>query len=359
MPPTRESTREPAREPSREPTRNTRPIQLAGLRGFEATARRLSFTLAARELHLTQSSLSRQVATLERQLGARLFIRHTRALELTAAGERLFAAATRALQAIDSSVAEIRGSDGPPRVSVGTYASFASLWLVPRLAAFQQAHPEVEVRIDAADRVVDLDAEGLDVAVRRVRVDLPLGADAVALLVEEVTPALNRRLLDRQDRKLDSPADLVSLPLIELEAGPRSLNWSWSGWLEYAGVAGDHPRARLRFSYFDQSVQAAIRGQGAAIVPTPFIDDLIALDDLFAPFATVRKPTGFRYVLVTNPRRAHLVQVQAFRAWILEEFERGSARAWRGVCVRPDPAARSRASASPARSTPRVRRTSS
>lgn len=341
------------------PPRKARPLQLAGLRGFEASARRLSFTLAAAELHLTQSSISRQVAALERQLGTPLFVRRTRALELTAAGERMFAAARQALSAIDRSADEIRGLDGPTRVSVGTYASFASLWLVPRLAAFQQAHPEVEVRIDATDRVVDLDAEGLDVAIRRVSAAIPIDENTVPLVVEEATPALDRRLLERLGVRPESPADLAPLPLIELETPPGKLGWTWSKWLEFAGAGQDHRPARLRFSYFDQAVQAAIRGQGAAIVPTPFLDDLVGMGDLVAPFPSVRMPTGLRYVLVTNPRRAHLAHVQAFRAWLLDEFERGAASAWRQACVRPARGARSGASASPARSRPRAPRTSS
>ena len=340
-------------------TRRARPLQLAGLRGFEATARRLSFTLAASELNLTQSSISRQVAALERQLGTPLFVRRTRALELTAAGERMFEAARQALSAIDRSADEIRGVEGPTRVSVGTYASFASLWLVPRLAAFQQAHPEVEVRIDAADRIVDLDAEGLDVAIRRVSISTPIDENTVPLITEEATLALNRRLLERLGVRLESPADLATLPLIELETAPRKLGSTWSKWLEFAGVATDHRPARLRFSYFDQAVQAAVRAQGAAIVPTPFLDDLVTLGDLIAPFPSARMPTGLHFVLVTNPRRAHLAHVQAFRAWVLDEFERGRAREWRSVCVRPERDVRSRATASPARPRPRAPRTSS
>lgn len=312
-----------------------RPLPLGGLRGFEASARHLSFTLAARELHLTQSSLSRQVAALEQQLGAPLFERRTRALALTAHGERLFAVTREALAAIDRSVGEIRGGDGPPRVSVGTYASFASLWLVPRLAAFQQAHPEVEVRIDAADRMVDLDAEGLDVAIRRVRIDAPLPADAVALATEESCAAVNRRLLERTKIRLSRPEHLASLPLIELENTARNPGSSWSKWLGFAGVSSEHAAARLQFTYFDQAVQAAIRGQGAAIVPSPFLDDAIALGDLVAPFPHLRMPTGMRFVLATNPRRAHLAHVQAFRNWVIDEFEHGAPHDGRLLCVRP------------------------
>jgi len=152
--------------PSAAGRRRRRPIGLAALRGFEAAARQLSFTVAAQELNLTQSSISRQMAALERQLGKPLFVRKTRALALTAAGMQLQHAVRQALTAIDQSVDEIRGVANAQRVTLSTYASFASLWLAPRLAIFQRRHPEIEIRLDASDRVVDLQAEDIDVAIR-------------------------------------------------------------------------------------------------------------------------------------------------------------------------------------------------
>ena len=145
-----------------------RPIGLAALRGFEAAARRLSFTDAAAELNLTQSSISRQIATLERQVGKALFVRKTRALLLTPAGAQLQQAVQQALAGIDRSVDALRGAGSAQRVTLSTYASFASLWLVPRLALFQRLHPGIEIRLDASDRVVDLQAEDVDLAIRWV-----------------------------------------------------------------------------------------------------------------------------------------------------------------------------------------------
>jgi DNA-binding transcriptional LysR family regulator len=176
--------------------RAARPIALAALRGFESAARHLSFTLAAAELNLTQSSISRQIASLERQIGKPLFVRRTRALELTPAGERLYATVRQGIGAIDRCIDEIRGVGGPPRVTVATYASFASLWLVPRLAAFQKAHPQVEIRIDAADRPVDLEAEEIDLAIRWLRPGSSVDPSALLLCEEEVAPALSPRLIE-------------------------------------------------------------------------------------------------------------------------------------------------------------------
>lgn len=172
--------------------RRRRPIALAPLRGFEAAARHLSFTLAAQELNLTQSAVSRQIAALERQLGKALFVRRIRALELTAAGTRLQQAVRQTLAAVDQCVDEIRGAGAGRRVTLSTYPSFASLWLAPRLAQFQREHPGIEIRLDASDRLVDLQAEDVDLAIRgQPAGPLPPGA---TLLVEDiVAPVLSMR----------------------------------------------------------------------------------------------------------------------------------------------------------------------
>lgn len=307
-----------------------RPVGLAGLRGFDAAARLLSFTAAAQELHLTQSSISRQIAALERQVGSALFVRRTRALELTAAGERLAQVVRQALASFDRTVDEVRGLGGPPRVTIATYASFASLWLVPRLPQFQQAHPGIDIRIDASDRMVDLEAEGIDLAIRWLRPGRGVPADAVTLLEEVAAPALAPRLLADSKRRgiaLRTPADLGQLPIIAMDDSALSTPYSsWPVWCSFAGIASLEGTGRLVFTYVDQSVQAAVRGQGVAMVRTPFLDDLVAGGDLVMPFPRLRMPTGYRYYLLTHPQRQALPHVAAFRAWIIAEFERGPHR---------------------------------
>lgn len=318
----------PARRtgPPAVPHRRSRPIGLAGVRGFEAAARHLSFTLAAQELHLTQSSISRQVAALEREVGRPLFARRTRALELTPAGERLHAAVRAGLAGIDRAVAQVRGIGVQPRVTVTTYASFASLWLGPRLAAFQRAHPGIDIRIDASDRMVDLEAEDVDLAIRWTRA-AQMPAAAEPLLDEEINAAVSPRVLDALGAPLGSPEALAALPLIEPDDSMPSARYSnFDAWCEAAGIAPLDPPGRLYFTYVDQAVQAAVRGQGAAIVRTPFLDELVATGDLVVPFPHLRMKTGFRYYLLANPKRAALPQVAAFREWLVEAFRRGPAR---------------------------------
>jgi len=318
------STRPPRRAARR------RPIPVGALRGFEASGRLLSFTLAADELSLTQSSISRQVAALERQVGKKLFARKTRALALTGAGDQFLRVVRQSLAAIDHTVEEIRGTSGPPRVIVTTYASFASLWLVPRLAAFQRAHPEIEIRIDAVDRAVDLEAEGVDVALRWCRPQAA-PAHAIRLVDEEITPAVSPDLLERSGVAIRKPADLLQLPLLEMDNQmPTSLASSWSRWFEAADVAAEEQRpkaGKLYFTFIDQSVQAAVRGQGVVLGRTPFLDDLVAAGQLVMPFPTLRLHTGYCYFLIENRERGDLAHVAAFRSWLNEEVRRGPQRA--------------------------------
>lgn len=306
--------------------RPRRRIGLAALRGFEASARLLSFTRAADELSLTQSSISRQVAALERQIGRALFARRTRALDLTPAGAKLLRSVQTALGQVDRTVDEIRGDGQGARVSLATYASFASLWLVPRIAAFQREHPGIELRIDAGDRFVDLEAEGVDLAVRWTRPgSVPRGA--LHLLDEEVTPALSPLLLERSGVVLRSPRDLFQLPLLELDDGlPTSAASAWTRWFDYAGVRGAPPAPRLLFTFIDQSVQAAVRGQGVVLGRSPFIDDLTASGDLVTPFPRLRMPTGFGFWLIEREASRDAPHVAAFRNWLTLEFERGPRR---------------------------------
>lgn len=309
-------------------TPRRRPIGLASLRGFESAARHLSFTQAADELHLTQSAISRQVAALEGEVGHRLFVRKTRALVLTPAGERLARSARQVLSSVDRAVDEIRGQTGSPRVSVTTYPSFASLWLVPRLAGFQREHPNLEIRIDAQGRRVDLETENIDLALRRCR---PQEAppEAVRLLDEDVTPALSPELLNRYGGRLQSPSELLRVPRIEMEDDvSRDSTGDWLRWLEHAGVdvGAESVFPVMVVAYIDQSMQAAARGQGSVLAYNPFREEMVASGQLMLPFPDLRVATGYSMFLVANPVSRGRPPVRQLHAWLLEQFQRGPAR---------------------------------
>jgi LysR family glycine cleavage system transcriptional activator len=314
----------PAAGDGRRPIRR-RPIGLAPLRGFEAAARLLSFTLAAAELHLTQSAISRQVAALEADLGVRLFARRIRSLVLTSAGERLLRAVQPSLAGIDRTVNEIRGTGTAPRLVLTTYPSFASLWLVPRLAAFQRAHPGIEVRIDADNRALDLEAEDVDLALRRSTPrDAP--SDAVCLAEEEVTPALSPELLNRYGGSLEVPADLLRLPLIEIDDDlPGDAAGTWSNWFASAGIGEERDASTpiMVVTFVDQSMQAAARGQGVVMARRPFLDDMLATGQLVVPFPQQRVKTGYNTYLVVNRHSRKRKEVAQLRTWLLAEFAAG------------------------------------
>ncbi|WP_372662921.1 LysR family transcriptional regulator, partial [Hydrogenophaga sp.] len=155
----------------------TRPISAGHLRSFEAVARHLNFRAAAEELSLTQSAVSRQIQALEDEVGAPLFLRHTRSVELTSAGQQLLRSASAALERIDASVRQIRQSVGRKSVAITTWASFGTMWLIPRLEAFQREHPDIDIRIDASDVAVDMSTADVDLALRyTVPQNAPQGA---------------------------------------------------------------------------------------------------------------------------------------------------------------------------------------
>src|SRR5262249_34102960 len=147
------------------------------IQGFEAAARNLSFTKAAQELSITQSAVSRQIKALEEHLGVALFERRHRALSLSAAGRTLYAAANELLQRLQETTDGLRAEGASRQLTVTTTSGFASLWLIPRLKGFTARNPDVDVRISATYKAIDLERSLIDVAVRYAREeDAPAGA---------------------------------------------------------------------------------------------------------------------------------------------------------------------------------------
>jgi LysR family glycine cleavage system transcriptional activator len=178
--------------------------------------------------------------------------------------------------------------------------------------------------------MIDLQKEGVDLAIRWLRPGAPVPNDAVTLLDELTNAAVSPRLLAATTPKnvtLRVPQDLNQFPLLAMDHSVFSSPYSsWAMWCEFAGIAPIEGAARLYFTYVDQCVQAAVRGQGVALVRTPFLDDLVASEDLVQPFPELRMPTGYRYFLVVNRDRAQLPHVAAFRDWVIGEFARGPHR---------------------------------
>ena len=290
-----------------------RPLALAGLRGFEAVARLGSFSRAAAQLHLTQSAASRQIQTLERALGTVLFTRGTRSLSLTPAGRDLLRAVRDGLDGIDAAVTRIRGRDARKTVTLTTYASFASMWLLPRLPEFSARHPDVDVRIVASDAFIDLAAEGCDLAVR-YGPELGVPAGGEEMFRDAVFPVCSPALLAR--RPIAGPADLRAHVLLRFEySAARYDVLTWEGWFAAHGIKPVRPKSSIGFTYLDQMVQAALRGQGVAIARAPLVADLLHAGDLVAPFGDMTV-AGYSHYLMVSPLARHRDEVAAFRTWL-------------------------------------------
>lgn len=301
------------------PTSRSRPVSVGQFRAFEAVARLLNFRAAADELSLTQSAVSRQIQALEDEIGVPLFLRHTRSVQLTGAGAQLLRAVDPALDRIDSAVRQIRQGAGRRSVAITTWASFASMWLIPRLEHFQREHPDIDIRIDATDNAVDLNTADVDLALRYA---LPhaVTAGAQRLFGEHLTPVASPWLLATQP--LHSPQDLAHCTLIEAGDAYRTnhLQWlTWQRWLDNFGQPGARlePKRWLFFNYAHQILQAALTGQGVALARTPLVADSLVSGALVEPLPQARLDSPLAYWLVRGPRGSQRPEVDAFCTWLL------------------------------------------
>jgi LysR family transcriptional regulator, glycine cleavage system transcriptional activator len=295
----------------------SRPPSLDLLRGFEAAARRSSFTLAAQELFVTQSAISRQVKALEADLGVRLFERRHRAIRLTPAGQTLLRATDQALRLLADVAADLRAGEARRPLTVTCSVGFASLWLVPRLLEFRDAQPEIDLRIDANNRLVDLERDGIELAVRYCPPELaPAGARR--LFGEEVFPVCAPGVAANAGRPLATPQDLVHHVLLHFGDDDSVLpSASWTFWTEAMGLGRLAPAGSLRFSHYDQVIQAAVEGQGVALGIGPLVRRHLEQGRLVAPFEQ-RFATPRGYYLATSARGRGRADVRAFSDWLVE-----------------------------------------
>jgi DNA-binding transcriptional LysR family regulator len=279
------------------------------LRGFVCAARHLSFTLAADELCLSQSAISRQVQTLESALGVKLFVRGTRSLALTEAGVELAARAEVWLAEYGRLAARLR-TPLRPTVNITASVGISALWLVPQLRDFQSAHPEVDVRIATTNRVVDLAHEDIDLALRYCADrDAPPGSWRLFgdTLIPVAHPSIGAGLV----------LDASTLPdQVLLDYDGANYPWlSWSAWLAAEGLESVEPRSRLRFSHYDQVIHAAVSGQGIAIGREEMLLSHLKDGRLVALCSDRREVTGRGVWLVPAPTPMR-EEVALFADWV-------------------------------------------
>lgn len=296
-----------------------RPLGVGPVRAFEAVARLSSFRAAGEELHLTQPAISRQIRALEDEVGATLFHRGTRHVELTSAGAALLRAVAPWLDRLDATVRQIRAQGARQRITVTTFASFASLWLIPRLPAFQREHPGIDLRLATDDAMAEADDPEIDFALRYVRSDqVPPGAEP--MFGEVLTPVASPALEASLGRPW-KPADLAAQTLLEEDDHRPSAEYlSWRHWLRLHGPAGLEPRGWLFLNYTYQQIQAALAGQGVALARMALVHESLARGELVEPFGAARRVTSpYGYWLLRWNRGTASEPLQAFEHWVLQQ----------------------------------------
>ncbi len=290
---------------------------LDAIRGFVAVARRMSITLAAKDLCLTQSAVSRQIQSLEQHLGTPLLIRKHRAIALTEAGEKLLHLASPWLDRLSEYSESLHQRDRVRPVTITAPISVTSLWILPRLGEFQDAHPSIDVRVSANNRTLNLRQEGIDLAIRYARKgDIPHGA--VRLFGEKVLPMASKKVAARAFKNPDA---LLNEVLLELDE--RVLPWlRWSDWLTAIGMPGAKPKAYLHLNQYDQVIQAAIEGHGVALGRVALVLSMLKDGRLVALADHGFGNSDYAYWLIDespSPRG----EVQEFRNWIINEVQLG------------------------------------
>ncbi len=283
---------------------------LNSLRLFEAAARLLSFKNAAEELLLTPSAVSHGIQSLEQWLGTPLFLRGSRGLLLTEAGNAYYPIVRNALAALAGGSARIAARHGAGgALSISAAPTFAARWLVPRLPGFRARHPEISVVIDTVRDRSELSEDGVDLAIRMGRGGWQ-GLRADLLMTETLQP-------------LCCPALLPSLAgLSELDAAPLlhvvSASEDWRYWAQAAGRPLPDPARGLRFDTIHMALEAACQGLGVVIGRLPLAEPELQSGRL-VPAWSPRVPSNVGYWLVMAEADADAPRLTAFRNWMLQE----------------------------------------
>jgi len=245
------------------------------VKGFVAVGRRMSITLAAEELCLTQSAVSRQVATLEQALGLKLLQRGYRAISFTPEGERFFKVADLALRQLQDTMGALSPRHERQPVTITASIGVIGLWLLPRLGALNQALPDIDVRIATSNKLVDLQAENVDIAIRYCAPEAaPPGA--FALFDETLVPVAHPSLQLRGR----PPAEVIRQhTLLEFDEPKRP--WlQWQEKLQRLGLEGLKPKGFIHFNQYDQLIHAATSGRGVALGRQVLVAPLIEAGSL-------------------------------------------------------------------------------
>ncbi len=292
-----------------------RVLPLLALRAFVETGRQGSLKAAAEAMGVTSGAISQQIRLLEQRVGTALFTRTRYGVRLTEAGLRVHPELVRAFDQIERSLDNLEAAADRKTVTVSTVPSFAASWLAPRLGRFTDAHPDVEVRVEASGKLVDLRRDRIDVAIRHGLGDYP-GFEIRHLMTPVFLPVASPNLL-QAGPPIEAPEDCLNYPLLQ-----DSDRAEWRLWLKAHDVADD-PRAERGSSFDDDFtlIRAAISGQGLALVRDIYAAEEIASGRLALALDCIW-PSRFAYYSLTLGAGLR-PEVEAFVAW-LDEEARGS-----------------------------------
>jgi LysR family glycine cleavage system transcriptional activator len=296
---------------------------LNALRAFEAAARHLSLTKAARELNVTPAAVSHQVKALEADLGVSLLRRVKGEFVLTETAQTVRPVLSAGFDRIAEAVRRLRADEALRFLTVSVSPTFAANWLVRRLGAFKTAFPEIDVRLQTTNEITEFARDGVDIAIRFGAGDYP-GLHAIRLFDEEIFPVCSPALLERGP-PLVKPADLAGHTLLHVEwswSMTRGEPLDWQMWLHAAGADDVDATRGPRFSYTSFALQAAADGQGLALGSEALAGDDLAAGRLVRPFDVVL-PVNFAYYLVYPEDTADRPKIANFRQWILAEIDAG------------------------------------
>ncbi len=305
---------------------------LLATRYFEAAARHLSFTLAAQELYVTQGAISLQIRKLEEFLGTPLFIRHARTIELTHQGEQYYEACRILLEGLEKATSNLTNPAHHETLTVSTIPTIGTLWLMPRLASFASAHPDIEVHVVSDIRPVDMQSHNIDVALRvgklpgqrypshfptvnLVMLQSWAGIEADLLFHDVMVPIASKQWYATQP-PIEQIADFKTASLVHTASRPHA----WRDWLKAYGVtyapAGDEPE----YGHFYIALGAAQDHKGIALIPDVLLQGYPGRNEFEVLMPEVQRvPSAGDYYLLTNTSSRKHSAIQKFREWILEQ----------------------------------------
>ena len=290
-----------------------RPPPLDSLQVFAVAARHLSFTKAAAELHRTQSAVSHRVKALEAEIGLLLFNRIARRLELTDAGRALARQVDQSLSDITRTLARLDQREAR-RLTITLLPSVASRWLMPRLPRFYDQNPDIDVRVIADARVLDLRAEGIDAAVR-FGLGQYIGYAVTPLMPDKVLPVCSPSFAEARG-PIETIDALLEWPLLHDSTTEGDGSQSdWQSWLNALSRSGATCDGGQRFSEAGLLIEATIHGLGVALARYSLVADHLASGELVCPLP-LSTPTAFAYYLVVRPEATGLPKIARFRDWL-------------------------------------------